>query len=125
MGARVDTSHFRIVALPFSTPPPITVTETSRLPSGLKAMLDTSSSPVVSGAPIGARPDTSHSRTVPSRPADANLAPSGLNVTQLTPPGWPASGPPMPLPLDASQSRTVPSPPADAKRVPSGLNASE
>ena len=48
-----------------------------------------------------------HSRTVPSRLAEASRCPSGLNTTLFTASVWPVSGSPIGWPVSASQSRTV------------------
>ena len=64
----------------------------------------------------------SHSRTVPSSPAEASCRPSGLNATANTRPSWPVRVA-CPAPVAGSHSRTVPSPPAEASCRPSGLNA--
>ena len=75
------------------------------MPSGLKATADTGPScplRVARASPVAA----SHSRTVPSLPAEARVLPSGLKATAFTQPSCPlrvarAS------PVAASHSRTV------------------
>ena len=64
----------------------------------------------------------SHSRTVPSSPAEASRRPSGLNATAITAPVWPVRVA-CSAPVAGSHSRTVPSSLAEASSRPSGLNA--
>ena len=65
----------------------------------------------------------SHSRTVPSSPAEASVLPSGLKATLVTGSVWTFRASPSARCVVTSQSRTARSSPAEAKVLPSGLKA--
>src|SRR6476659_10805548 len=108
------TGHNRRV---LSQPP-----ETTRVPSGLNATLDTQSVWPISGLPTGCPVVASHKRTVLSHPPETMLVPSGLYATLSTGAVWPVSGSPTCCPVAASDTRTVLSSLPETKRGPSGLS---
>src|SRR5262249_9556852 len=89
------------------------------LPSGLK----TRAAPPRASRTVNSLPDVgSHSRIVPSAPAEARVLPSGLNTTTCTVSVWPSNRS-RSLQVTGSHNRTDLSVLAVARVFPSGLNA--